>query len=239
MIPLKTAPIIRQGVRFFVYALATFLIAELIRFDAQIGSIDTKFSENSYTEYMQSIFLLTSSILLFVIYRQSQPRSYLALLLFAFTSASFIREQDVYFENLIGQTSWFIPVLAILISTWYLVIRNWKTFVVQLNRYRHTFSAGLLTSGIITTYIFSRLFGRRIFWETVMEGQYFRGVKNAAEECVELYGYLFILIATIEFFIAERKLWRDDIATPNASVKTIIYPSYRKTKTTKSRFPIR
>ncbi|TYR37589.1 hypothetical protein FXV77_06215 [Sphingobacterium phlebotomi] len=224
MIPLKTTPIIRQGVRFFIYALSAFLIAELIRFDAQTGSIDTKFSENSYTEYMQSIFLLISSILLFVIYRRPQPRSYLALLLFAFTSVSFIREQDVYFENLIGQTSWFIPVLAILISTLYLVIRNWKTFVVQLNRYRHTFSAGLLTSGIITTYIFSRLFGRRIFWEAVMEGHYFRGVKNAAEECLELYGYLFILIAVMEFFIAERKLRKDDITIPNTAVKNNIIP---------------
>src|SRR5690606_11762766 len=165
------------------------------RFDAQIGSIETKFSEDSYTEYMQSIFLLTSSILLFIIYKRSNPRSYLAFLLFAFTSVSLIREQDVYFENLIGQTTWFFPVLLILIATIYLVARNWQSFVAQLNRYRQTFSAGLLTGGLITTYIFSRLFGRKIFWHTVMEEHYFRGVKNAAEECLELYGYLFILIA--------------------------------------------
>lgn len=237
MIPIKTTPIIRQGVRFFIYALAAFLIAELIRFDAQTGSIDTKFSENSYTEYMQSIFLLTSSILLFFIYKRSQPRSYLALLLFAFTSVSFIREQDVYFENLIGQTAWLFPVLIILMVVLYLVIRNAQTFVVQLERYRHTFSAGLLTSGIITTYIFSRLFGRRIFWETVMEGHYFRGVKNAAEECLELYGYLFILIAVMEFFIAERKLWKDDITIPNTAVKNNIIPYIQEHNNQKEPLP--
>lgn len=219
MIPFKTTPIISQGVRFFIYTLTAFLIAELIRFDAQTGSIDTKFSENSYTEYMQSIFLLTSSILLFIIYKRSQPRSYLALLLFAFTSVSLIREQDVYFENSIGQTAWLFPVLIILMVVLYLVVRNGQTFVVQFDRYRHTFSAGLLTSGVITTYVFSRLFGRKIFWHTVMESHYFRGVKNAAEECLELYGYLFILIATVEFFIAERTLWKDDIATPSPCVR--------------------
>ncbi|SRR5690606_230445 len=220
----KIRPLIGQGIRFFIYVVAAFLLAELIRFDAQIGSIETKFSEDSYTEYMQSIFLLTSSILLFIIYKRSRPRSYLALLLFAFTSVSLIREQDVYFENLIGQTAWFFPVLIILIAALYLVVRNWQRFVTQLNRYRYTFSAGLLTSGIITTYVFSRLFGRRIFWQTVMEGHYFRGVKNAAEECLELYGYLFILIATIEFFIAEHKLWKNNIATPHTSVKNNIIP---------------
>jgi len=57
-----------------------------------------------------------------------------------------------------------------------------------------------------------------------MEDSYFRGVKNAAEECLELYGYLFILIATIEFFITERKLWKNNIATPHTSVKNNIIP---------------
>lgn len=220
----KIRQLISQGIRFFIYAAAASLLAELIRLDAQIGSIETKFSEDSYTEYMQSFFLLTSSILLFIIYKRSRPRSYLALLLFAFTSTSLIREQDVYFENLIGQTTWLFPVLAIFIVVFYLVVRNWQSFVVQLDRYRYTFSAGLLTSGIITTYVFSRLFGRKIFWQTVMEDRYFRGVKNAAEECLELYGYLFILIATIEFFIVERKLWKNNIATPHTSVKNNIIP---------------
>ena len=209
----QAKPIISHGIRFFIYALSAYLLAELIRFDAKTGSIHTKFSENSLTEYTQSIFLLAASIILFFIYKRSQPRSYLALLLFAFTSASFFREQDVYFENFIGQTSWFIPVLIVVITSFYLVIKNWGHFILQLDRYRNTFSAGLFTSGIITTYLFSRLFGRKVFWYTVMEDHYFRGVKNAAEECLELYGYLFILIAAIEFLMAERKLWAKDVST--------------------------
>jgi len=52
----KIRALIGQGIRFFIYVAAAFLLAELIRFDAQIGSIETKFSEDSYTEYMQSIF---------------------------------------------------------------------------------------------------------------------------------------------------------------------------------------
>jgi hypothetical protein len=38
-----------------------------------------------------------------------------------------------------------------------------------------------------------------------MEDQYFRSVKNVAEESLELYGYLFFLFAVIELIISSEK----------------------------------
>ena len=58
-----------------------------------------------------------------------------------------------------------------------------------------------MMAGFITTFVFSRLFGRSIFWQAVMEEQYFRSVKNAAEEGTELLGYGLMLIGAIEYFI--------------------------------------
>ncbi|GAA4807376.1 hypothetical protein GCM10023231_40720 [Olivibacter ginsenosidimutans] len=203
--PTTHKPLIHQTIRFLVYAIAAVLLAEFIRFDARFGSVESKFSESSYTEYLQSLFLFTSSILLFITYRKSPTKNYVALLLFGLTVASFIREQDIYFETYIGKTTWFYPVLVVLAFSLYGVIKNGATFLRQLNQYRQSFSAGLFTFGFITTYIFSRLFGRKVFWYAVMEDHYVRGVKNAAEECLELYGYLIILIAVIEFYLLRTK----------------------------------
>lgn len=194
-------PLIHQLIRFFIYAIAAILLAEFIRFDAGFDTVEAKFSESSYTEYLQSLLLLTSSVLLFVIYRKSPSYQYVALLLFGLTAASFIREQDIYFEILIGQTSWQYPVFIVLGFSLYGVIKNWPTFINQLTHYRRSFSCGIFTFGFITTYVFSRLFGRKVFWYAVMENHFVRGVKNAAEECLELYGYFVILISVIELML--------------------------------------
>jgi len=198
-------PLIYQIIRFFIYATTVILLAEFIRFDAGFGDVEAKFSESSYTEYLQSLLLLVSSILLFVIYRKSQAYRYVALLLFGLTAASFIREQDVYFETFVGQTSWQYPVFIVLGFSLYGVIKNWSAFISQLTSYRQSFSCGIFTFGFITTYVFSRLFGRKVFWYAVMEDHFVRGVKNAAEECLELYGYLAILIAVIELMLLAKQ----------------------------------
>jgi hypothetical protein len=68
-----------------------------------------------------------------------------------------------------------------------------------------TKSYAFMTFGIITVFLFSRLYGRTEFWETVMEEKYFRSVKNVSEEGIELYGYLFFFFAVIELVILARK----------------------------------
>jgi hypothetical protein len=60
---------------------------------------------------------------------------------------------------------------------------------------------GLLLAGFLITFIFSRLFGKTSFWQTLMGERYFRSVKNAAEECIELLGYGLLLAAAAEFYL--------------------------------------
>lgn len=195
-----------RAFRIIFYATATVLLAEFIKWDGSLSSIDNKFSEDSLTEILQTVFLFTSSIILLKLYATSNSYKYTAILLFGLTGASLIREQDVYFENYIAQSSWQIPAYAILGFAIYRVIRNRSIFLREMKSYMSSFSFGLFSMGLITTYIFSRLFGRKVFWYAVMEQHYMRAVKNAAEECLELYGYLFILISIIELtFLSKQK----------------------------------
>jgi len=190
-------------IRYILYALLVFLLAEFIRYDALQASLERRFSEDSYTELAQTGLLVLSASLSLTIFFKGQRYRYLGFMLATISMVSIIREQDVYFEQYFGRTTWFYPVLVILFTAVILLIRNRKKVISELNSFVKLSSSGMLMLGFITTFVFSRLFGRKIFWHAVMEGQYFRAVKNAAEECLELYGYLLILIGIIELALEE------------------------------------
>lgn len=187
-----------KPVRLLYYALSAVLLAEFIHWDAGRHLIENRFSEESSTEHLQSIFLVASiGIYLLIMIRYSLCR-YTSLLLGTFMLVSLFREQDLYFEEQFGQTSWMYPVMMVLLPTAYTLGRNFRALIQELSALYNTLASGIFLSGLITTFVFSRLFGRKIFWYRVMEENYIRAVKNAAEECLELYGYMFLLIAALE-----------------------------------------
>jgi hypothetical protein len=205
------------ALRYTVYGCLIVLLSQLIKWDASQASGDLKFSEQSYTEAGQLVLLLISSLLLFRIYQRSKTFGFVALLMMGLTATSLVREMDDPFDALFDG-AWQITAFAI--SGWvlYKVYQNRLVFLSQFTRFLNTPSFGMFLAGIFTTYIFSRLFGRKVFWQAVMEENYFRAVKNAAEECTELYGYLLIFIAVAELAVYERKsksvLSSDHVETP-------------------------
>jgi hypothetical protein len=66
-----------------------------------------------------------------------------------------------------------------------------------------------MVSGILVTFLFSRLFGKGDFWKAVMEENYMRSVKNAAEEGVEVMGDILIFISSVEYMIFKSKQKRE------------------------------
>ena len=183
--------------RYLVYGCLIVLLAQLIKWDASQAEGDLKFSEQSYTEAGQLVLLLFSSLLLWHIYRQSKVYGYVALLMMGLTATSLVREMDDPFDALFDG-AWQITAFSVAAWVIFTVYKNRHTFLSQFFRFVSTPSFGMFLSGIFTTYIFSRLIGRKVFWQAVMEEQYFRAVKNASEECTELYGYLLIFIAVLE-----------------------------------------
>ncbi|MDN6314120.1 MAG: hypothetical protein L0J56_02290, partial [Halomonas sp.] len=71
-----------------------------------------------------------------------------------------------------------------------------------------SFSLGLFTAGFFTTYAFSRLYGRKEFWQAVMQEHYMGNIKSMAEEVVELLGYSLILFAMIELLLLAQRIYR-------------------------------
>jgi hypothetical protein len=153
------------------------------------------------------MLLLSAGIFLWAAYLYKPFRA-LSLVLFCFVMASAVREQDAFLDEFFFHGSWKIGAFPLLIFALFIIWRDTPVFLAAINRFCASLSFGMLLSSLLTTYVFSRLMGRKIFWMAVMGENYLRDVKNAGEEPLELYGYLLLLLCATEylFFLKQRRV---------------------------------
>ena len=196
--------IIQNSVRIIVYGLLMVLLYLLIYKDASQQGQEIKFMESTYTEWAQQlILLLMGSIFLHCAYHFVRMRC-LSILLAGFSAAGLVREFNNFFNEQVFDGAWQLSALTVMIITGVFVSKYRNDFWKDVAHYHHSLSYGLLLGGFLVTFIFSRLFGKTALWEVIMEEKYFRSVKNAAEEGVELLGYGLLLVAAVEYFILVR-----------------------------------
>lgn len=166
---------------------------------------DARFSERGFTELAQTSLLATASALLLYAMLGLRELRLVALLMFGFLFASLIREQDALLDARVFDGAWQLLVSLTVLPILFMVIRQRRRFVAEFAAYANSFSFGLFAAGFLTTYVFSRLYGRQDFWRAVLQENYLRDFKSAAEELVELFGYALLLIAVIELVLLARR----------------------------------
>jgi len=187
--------------RGFIYLLAAIFLGEMIRWELVLAKDQSPFTEYGYVQLAQSLFLLAATTLLFLhAYRAERYRE-LSVCMALFFLGLLIRENDQPLELFLPHGAWkYIVVIPIAVLVFYFW-KNLKQVGKQLATYSHTMSFGILLSGFVAL-VFSRLFGRKNFWQQLMGEDYFRTVKNTAEESVEVLALGLILISIVEFFVA-------------------------------------
>lgn len=160
-----------------------------------------RFSELGFTEFAQTLTLASCCGLLLYTRHVIKVWPNITLLLFAFVAASLVREQDYFLDEFVADNSWKVIVALIVVPSIAWVVYQRRRFISEFAHFSNTFSFGLFAGGVLTTYIFSRLYGRQIFWRAVLEDNYMRIFKDVAEEVVELLGYSLILFAIIELLL--------------------------------------
>ena len=182
-------------IRFFGYGFLMIGLNMIFKYDAEHAGKLARFGEDSLTEMTQEIFLfLSSGMVLFAGLKAKEYRSFTNLLA-CFFLASFIREFNNYLEH------WFYFVSVVLVIAGYLFIRDFKKLWNSAEKILSSVASAYLLIGLITTYVFSRFFGKTDLWKTIMGELYSRDAKNAGEECIELLGYTFLLIFAMELLI--------------------------------------
>lgn len=170
---------------------------------------EVRFTEYGFTELTQTVILASSSALLLYVRYGLKALPTVALLMFAFVASSLIREQDYWLDTYVSEHTWKILVTLVILPCLYWVIRHRRRFLDEFTHYSNTFSFGLFAAGVLTTYVFSRLYGRSEMWMAILGDHYERTFKDAAEEITELLGYTLILIAVIEMVLLARRWHRN------------------------------
>ena len=205
-VTLNSSGLITMFIKFIIYGVAIVGLAQFLMLQVMKEEQGMKFSEDSAVETLQSVLLLFSGIALtygIAVYKNWRP---LLVLIAEFLFVSLVREQDAYLDLHYFDGAWqTIVIMSLPFPIYFAIIRR-KMLMDNLKVYTSLFAFGIMTSGVLTTYIFSRLYGRKIFWMAAMENGYMRDVKNISEESLETYGYLLIFIASIELIFLIKRL---------------------------------
>lgn len=198
-------PIFWAAVRVVLYAIPVVGSALIIKSDAGVAAIEgMKFGEGSLTEYMQEAYLLLTSLVFLFAGLRSKSHKAISYLMSGGALVAFIREMDVYFDQ-IYHGAWLPFAVVILLFTLFLVFRNKKQIGENLEEFFTTPAFGTFIAGFLSVFVFSRLFGTKKVWMALFEVDKLEGmqrwVKNAVEEGTELFGYTLLFIAAVEFFV--------------------------------------
>lgn len=184
--------------RAFLYVLFIVGVAQLITLEGYSQLSESTYNEVSLTEKLQDLFGFLSCVFFLVAARMNVELRPIAVMLAALTGMMFIRESDSFLDHNVFDGAWQVLVSAVIVVTAVFLKKQSQPIKSAIMAYARLPSAGVLLSGILVTFVFSRLFGRRSFWEAVMGDNYIRVVKNVVEEGTELMGYALILIVALE-----------------------------------------
>lgn len=164
--------------------------------------------EASLTECAQEIMLTIIALLFFCRAWRSPGQRPIAVLVGGFFGCMLIREMDFLFDRL-SHGSWFWFALVLTLVCLAIALRNPRGIVSGLARFMEHPAWGMMSAGMLTILVFSRLFGMHQLWEHLMLDGYIRTVKNMAEEGSELLGYSLCLFATLRY------LWPENLRQEN------------------------
>ncbi|MGB3590082.1 MAG: hypothetical protein WBA16_00215 [Nonlabens sp.] len=192
--------------RAIAYAIILGAIVLVFAIDATNQAV----KEDSLTEYGQAIFLAVSAAISFVVYHRFKPFKSLGFVLGIFYTVLFIREQDAFLENNLFDNAWQVFAIVAVIPLIIYLFRNFRLFTSQLYLVRNSLFIGVLTIGFLIVQLYSRLYGKGKFWESLMgEDNYMRSVKDASEESIELLGYAILFLGTVEMYRYASKSFND------------------------------
>lgn len=189
--------------RFFLYMLLATAAAQLALIEVRYVTWRNPFHELGYVEITQSILLAASTILLFWMARIRPHQARLALCAALAMAILFIRENDQTLEFFLPHGAWKWVALPVAAALVWQCIRHLQALNAQLQTFSASPSFGVYLAGG-STLMFSRLFGNKVFWEAVMGERYFRPVKNAAQEGIELFALGLFFAATVEWVMWAR-----------------------------------
>lgn len=199
---------------FLLIALITWLLTQLevfypgsLRLQVFVGDADVLgTSEFSPLEMIQPLILIVCGLLMGWVAIHFPSQRPLAFPLGGLALAFTIRELDYFLDRYIADNLWqaLIAVAAALVIVY--TYRHQRRLIIALARVWPSPGLALLFAGATILFAFVRLVGHEPLWQAILGDDYRRLVKLAIEEFIELIGYLFWLVGTLEYTYQVRSI---------------------------------
>ncbi len=192
--------LLHLGTRCLCYALAVAATTQLTVCETVPGHADDLYNEWSLTEWYQLFYIFLALCVVLRVGALVRARKPLAMVFAGVLLMALVRECDMFLDVYIFDGAWQMLATMAGCATIGLVWHRRYALGAAAQDFIRQPAFGVMLSGFLIVFVFSRLFGRHAFWSDLMCEHYLRSVKNVAEEGTELIGYLLILISTIEWW---------------------------------------
>lgn len=174
-------------------------VAELLMLEIVYSGKERMFGEYGLLQVVQSLFLLASAVILWVVSRSNPDYRELCVCLALVFTVLLIRENDQNFELWLVHGFWKWPALAVLLFLAGYFARFRRAVAEQLEGFARTLPFGILVVAM-SLLLYSRLYGGSRFWEALLTDGYDYLAKAAAEEGTELLALSLVLAFAIETY---------------------------------------
>lgn len=199
----------KAAIRVCIYCFVMVCVVLIIYLDGMWLAKPGQFGEVSFTEFGQLTMLLVAAGIFLKAGSIDTSSRGLSFILAGMAFLGAIRELDGFLD-MIWHGSWKVPFYLVLCLVVWLGYRNRDTLQEAIEDFLKQPAWGVLLSGFLVVFVFSRLFGIGDLWKSIMADNYMRAVKNAVEEGTELMGFSLIMLAAFEYLLVCRAKKRGD-----------------------------
>lgn len=165
-----------------------------------VGEEDTLgTSEFSPVEQLQHLLLLLSAGIFAWVAIRDRLRRPMCVGFIALFLIGFIRELDFFLDRYATDNLWQVLCTIVLALATVYIYRHRKRYLIGWRRTWPSVGLAIIIGGMLLLVPYSLIVGNESLWRAIMGDAYARVAKMAAEEFIELGGYLLIFIGSIEF----------------------------------------
>jgi hypothetical protein len=163
-------------------------------------------SEYSPVEIIQVVILLMCGCLYAWVAKYCRSQRPIAIPFGGLAAIFVIRELDYFLDIYVADNFWQVVMAVIGSLLIVYTYRNRRRFRIAWLRVWPSPGLTLLFAGAVILFSFVRLIGHEPLWVAILDDGYQRVVKLAVEELMEIVGYYFWLIGTIEYTYQARAI---------------------------------
>ena len=209
---------IRYLLYFLLVALITAIFCGLeiaypgsLRLHEFAGANDTLgTSEYSPIEMIQPLILIVCGLLMAWVATNYASQRPVAFAFGGLALAFMFRELDYFIDLYLVDNLWqvLIGIAAALVIAY--TYRHRRRLNIALGRLWPSPALAMMFAGAVILFVFVRLVGHELLWQAILGNHYVPVATLAIEEFLELLGYLFWLIGTIEYTHQVRSMFGRD-----------------------------